>query len=266
MSDETGRSVSEFWRSWFETGDYPGAKRERKIFGLIPKSPRCKLCHAPFEGIGAPVARAFFGKRRSSMNPRFCTTCEETIRRLESGAEVAMSILFADVRGSTALSERMNPTEFSKLINRFYTEATRVIVEADGLVDKLAGDSVAAFFGAGLSGPAYVNKTIDVARQLLRVTGHADAAGPWIPVGIGVHAGVAYFGSMGMAGGLTDITAVGEEVNTAARLAAEALTGEIVVSESALERAGVDASALQQRRLTLKGISQPVAVRVMRLS
>lgn len=266
MGEDRGKSAGEFWRSWFETGDYPGAKRQRKLFGLIPRSPRCKLCHAPFEGIGAPVARAFFGKRRSSMNPRFCTTCEDTVRKLEAGAEVHMSILFADVRGSTALSERMNPTDFSKLINRFYTEATRVIVDADGLVDKLAGDSVAAFFGAGLAGPAYIRRTLDAARNLLQVTGHADQVGPWIPVGVGVHAGVAYFGSMGVAGGLTDVTAIGEEVNTAARLAAEAGTGEIIISEAALHSAGMDASALPQRSLTLKGISQPVAARVMRLS
>ena len=61
-----------------------------------------------------------------------------------------MSMLFADVRGSTALSEKMSPTEFSQLINRFYTESTKVIIEADGLVEKLAGDAIAAFWGQGL--------------------------------------------------------------------------------------------------------------------
>jgi adenylate cyclase len=84
-----------------------------------------------------------------------------------------------------------------------------------------------------------------------------------IPVGVGVHAGVAYFGAMGTAEGLTEISAIGEEVNLAARLASKAAAGELIVSEQALEAAGVDRTNLEARSLELKGISEPVAVRVM---
>ena len=85
-----------------------------------------------------------------------------------------------------------------------------------------------------------------------------------IPVGIGVHAGVAYFGAMGSEGGLVDISAIGDEVNTAARIASKATAREILVSEVALEQVHVDASKLESRTLELKGISKPLAVRVMR--
>ena len=170
-----------------------------------------------------------------------------------------MSMLFADIRGSTALSEKMRPAEFSRFINRFYTETTNIITEADGLVEKLAGDAVAAFWGAGFAGPDYVRRTVEVAQKMAKVMLNRE-----IPVGIGVHCGVAYFGAMGTADGLTDITAIGEEVNTAARLAAQAAAGEIIVSEQALRAAGIDGSALEPRRLELKGISEPVSVRVMR--
>jgi class 3 adenylate cyclase len=169
-----------------------------------------------------------------------------------------MSMLFIDIRGSTALSEKMSPTEFSQVINRFYAAATKVIVEEDGLVEKLAGDEVAAFWGAGFAGPEYVRRTINVAQKLLRVMESQK-----IPVGIGVHAGVAYFGSMGTTEGLTDISAKGEEVNTAARLASKAAIGEIIVSEQALKKTDIDKSALDSRSLELKGISEPVLVRVM---
>jgi adenylate cyclase len=169
-----------------------------------------------------------------------------------------MSMLFADVRGSTALSEKMSATEFSQLINRFYTRSTNVITEEDGLVEKLAGDAVAAFWGAGFAGPDYVRRTLKVAQNLSRVMARQE-----IPVGIGVHSGVAFFGAMGTADGLTDITAIGEEVNTAARLAAEAAAGEIMVSEQALKEAGMASSELEARSLKLKGISEPVPVRVM---
>lgn len=170
-----------------------------------------------------------------------------------------MSMLFADVRGSTALSESMSPTEFSRLINRFYTGSTKIIVDADGLVEKLAGDSVAAFWGAGFAGLDYVRRTVGVAQDL-----SIAMARQGIPVGIGVHSGVAYFGAMGTADGLTDISAIGDEVNLAARLASKAEAGEIVVSEQALARAGLDGSELESRTLELKGISAPVQVRVMR--
>jgi adenylate cyclase len=169
-----------------------------------------------------------------------------------------MAILFADVRGSTALSEKMSPMEFSRLINRFYTSATKLIIEEDGLVEKLAGDAVAAFWGAGFAGPHYVRRTVNVAQKLQRVMAQQE-----IPIGIGVHFGVAFFGAMGAAEGLTEISAIGDAVNLAARLASKATAGEIIVSEPALLEAGIDGEALEARRLELKGISEPVPVRVM---
>jgi len=205
------------------------------------------------------LARMLFGKQRSTMNPRYCNLCEIASREFPGGAEVEMSMLFIDIRGSTALSEQMSPTEFRKLIDRFYTAATKIIIEQDGLVEKLAGDEVAAFWGAGFAGPDYVKRTISVAQQLQKAMERQK-----IPVGIGVHAGVAYFGAIGTAEGLTDISATGDEVNTAARLASKAAEGEIVVSEQALKKAGVDGSAFESRSLELKGISEPVQVRVMR--
>lgn len=169
-----------------------------------------------------------------------------------------MALLFADIRGSTALSEKMSPTEFSRLISRFYSAATKVIVDEDGIVEKLVGDEVVAFWGAGFAGPNYVARAVKVAQDLQKVMAQQD-----IPVGIGVHYGVAFFGSMGTAEGLTDISAKGDEVNKAARLASRAAAGEIIVSEQALKQAGIDGSVLESRSLELKGISEPVMVRVM---
>lgn len=205
------------------------------------------------------LARVLFGKQRSTMNPRYCNQCEIASREFPGGAEVEMSMLFIDIRGSTALSEKMGPTEFRKIIDRFYTATTKIIIEEDGLVEKLVGDEVAAFWGAGFAGPDYVRRTIKVAQNLLRIMELQK-----IPVGIGVHAGIAYFGAIGTAEGLTEISATGEEVNTAARLASKAAPGEIIVSEQALEKAGMDGAQFEGRSLELKGISKPVLVRVMR--
>jgi adenylate cyclase len=170
-----------------------------------------------------------------------------------------MSMLFADVRGSTALSEQIGPAEFSQLINRFYTMSTKIITKEDGLVEKLAGDAVAAFWGAGFAGPNYVQRTLEVAQSLSNAMTRQA-----IPVGVGVHSGIAYFGAMGAADGLMDISAIGDEVNVAARLASKAAAGEIIVSEHALEQTTIDGSQRESRSLELKGISEPVLVRVLR--
>ncbi|MBI3737710.1 MAG: hypothetical protein HY258_01545, partial [Chloroflexi bacterium] len=75
----------------------------------------------------------------------------------------------------------------------------------------------------------------------------------------------AYFGAMGEVNGLVNISAIGDEVNLAARLASKAAQGEIIVSEKALQKAGIDGNEFESRTLELKGIGQPVAVRVMRI-
>ena len=259
MNEKKTVDVGNVWWFWFSTNAFAVDKRLRRIMRVLPHDPRCKFCNAPFQGLGGMIVRTLFGKQRSALNPRYCNLCEIASQEFPGGAEVEMSMLFVDIRGSTALSEKLTPTEFSQVISRFYAAATKVIIEADGLVEKLAGDEVAAFWGAGFAGQDYIERTIKVAQKLLRVMEEQK-----IPVGIGVHAGIAYFGAMGTTEGLTEISAKGDEVNTAARLASKAAVGEIVVSEQALHKANINGSQLESRNLELKGISQPVSVRVMR--
>jgi len=258
MDNPKSVDVGNVWWFWFTTNAFAVDKRLRRIMRALPHDPRCKFCNAPFQGLGGLLMRILFSKQRSALNPRYCNLCEIASKEFPGGAEVPMSMLFIDIRGSTATSEKMSPTEFSQLISRFYAAATKVIIEEDGLVEKLAGDEVAAFWGAGFAGPEYVQRTINVALKLLRVMEKQK-----IPVGIGVHAGIAYFGAMGTAEGMTEISAKGEEVNTAARLASKAGVGEIIVSERAIQAAGIDDSKLEPRSLDLKGISESVSVRVM---
>ena len=251
--------VGKVWWFWFSTSAFDVDKRLRRLFRLLPHDPRCKFCNAPFRGIGGALVRAIFGKRESSLNPRFCNLCDEAMRQFPGGAEVEMSMLFADIRGSTALSEKMGVAEFSRLINRFYNASARVIMDEDGILEKLAGDEVAAFWGAGFAGQDYVRRTLKVAQHLSAIMQQEK-----IPVGIGVHSGVAFFGAVGAPNGLTNITAIGDQVNMAARLGSQAAAGEVIVSEQALKQAGLDGARLELRRLELKGISEPVNVRVLR--
>ena len=145
MTERRAIDVGTVWWFWFTTNAFAVDKRLRRILRLLPEDSRCRFCNAPFRGIGGVIVRALFGKRQSVLNPRYCNRCEIASQQFPGGADVPMSVLFADVRGSTAFSASMTSSEFTRLINRFYTLATRIVVDWDALLDKLAGDSIAAF-------------------------------------------------------------------------------------------------------------------------
>ncbi len=257
-TDVSKMDVGTVWWFWFNTSAFFIDKRLRHIMRYLPSDPRCKFCNAPFRGVGGLISRVIFNKRPSALNPRFCDMCDAAMQRFPGGAEVEMSILFADIRGSTALSTQMSAAQFASLFSRFYAGTAKAINDEDGLVEKLAGDSVSSFWGAGFAGPDYVRRTVDVAKRISTLMQREH-----IPVGIGVHYGTAFFGAVATPDGLCNLTGVGEEVNLAARLAAQAGEGEIIISQPALEAAGEPADGLERRTLELKGIPAPVQVRVM---
>ncbi len=187
------------------------------------------------------------------------------MRKHPGGAEVELSLLFVDVRGSTTLAEGMSATEFSRLMNRFYRVATDVLIRTDAFIDKLIGDEVMAVYIPILAGSEPAHKALQAAQELLRATGHGEPGGPWLPVGVGVHTGTAFFGTVtGAEGALSDFTALGDTVNIAARIASRAGPGEALISDDAYFAAGLDLGQLEHRQLELKGKSEPVGVRVMR--
>jgi adenylate cyclase len=222
------------------------------IFKHTPSDPRCVLCYSPFHGIGAPLMRAM-GRGQSTLNPSVCADCENMVRRTAAGAEVEMTMLFADIRGSTGIAERIGTTEFSKLIRRFYKETTDELIRHLGMIDKLIGDEVTAWFVPGIAGKAYTRKAIEAAWGILAATGHNDPDGPWAPVGIGIHSGITFVGAVGSSEGLNDITVLGDVANTAARLASDAKAGEILLSDVTAKRAGLDTEGLDAQSLQLKG-------------
>ncbi len=179
------------------------------------------------------------------------------------GAEVELSMLFVDARGSTILAEQMTAKDFSRLMDRFYKAATRVLIKTDAFIDKLVGDEVVALYLPLFAGANHAAAAIQAAWELLRVTGHQDSSAPWLPIGVGVHTGVAYVGVVsGAEGTVTDVTALGDNMNTAARLASSAGPGEAIVSEAAYAAAGLDPGHSANRLLELKGKSDPIGVHV----
>jgi adenylate cyclase len=167
------------------------------------------------------------------------------------------------VRGSTGLAEKMNATEFSRLINRFYSATTKVLFDTGALVEKLIGDQVTGFYTPGFVGPEHARIAIQAAQSILRATGHGRPSGPWIPVGIGVHTGIAYVGAVQADSGVSDVAVLGDTANTGARIASQAGPGEILASRAAAEAAGLEASGSEIRHLDLRGRGEPVDVWVL---
>lgn len=265
MDDQAEREamIEDVWRRYLTTGEFGKERRQRHLFRLLPGAPRCKNCYAPFQGVGSAIVRFFYQKEPSKLNPQLCNFCDVFASRFPGGAEVELSLLFADVRGSTTLAEGMSPTDYSKLINRFYNTATQIMVRSDALIDKIIGDQVAALYVPGFVGPAHASRALEAAQKLLKETGHGRPEGPWIPIGAGVHTGVAFVGSVGSENGATDITVLGDVANTAARLASSARQGEILVSDAAYGAAALQGEALERRELALKGKREPVLVHVV---
>jgi adenylate cyclase len=256
------KKYDEMWRLMLQEGVSPKPKPLVTIFNFLPGGARCMLCNVPFQSIGGSLMR-FLGTKPSNYNPRMCDECETFIKTHIGGAEIRMSFLFADIRGSTSLAENMSPTQFRALINRFYGAATDVLIRSNAMVDKLAGDQVSGYFVKGMTGPGFSITAIQAAQELLRAAGYGSPEGPWIPVGVGVHTGEAFMGSVGSSDGTASFTALGDSVNIAARLASNAGPGEILVSEDAYAETDLSKDGVDRRSLELKGRVQPVSVVVL---
>ena len=243
-------SDQEMWRA-FLMGETPMLGVGRRIFGRLPSSPRCKLCNAPFGSPGNAVMR-LVGGGPSALNRRICKWCIRKVVNRPGGAELEITVLLADVRGSTALAEQIPAEEFSQLLARFYGTAARVVDEHDGIVDKFVGDEVVALFVPGFAGSDHAADALAAAGDLLRETGNDAGGEAWIPIGVGVHTGISFVGTVGE-GDARDFTALGDTVNTAARLTSLAGRGEILLSEATATAARIDTSSLEHRHLTLRG-------------
>jgi adenylate cyclase len=244
------------------TGDHPRLRRSRAIFARVPSDPRCKTCNAPFGMPGALISR-MMGRERFPKNPRFCQMCFNwlTVAGIR-GADVELTILFADVRDSVGLAQRLGPSAYTAVIDRFYHVASNAIIMANGIADRFVGDAVVGLFIPGMTGRDHTVAALGAARDILAGTGQPSS--PWIQVGVGVHRGIAFVGGVGDEGQLHDFTALGDPVNTAARLASSAASGEIVISLTAAGSTSLDVAGLDHRSLDLKGKAEPLDVVVVR--
>jgi adenylate cyclase len=253
------------WWQGLLTGNNPKIplRESRFVFSLLSSHNRCKFCNSPFDGTWAPLMR-LIGRGPSRLTTQFCHQCQVVASQHIGGTEIELTLLFADVRGSTRLGEQMKPAEFSQLIGRFFSVSSKVLLDSHAWVDRLVGDQVIGMYIPYFTGPKPERTAVDAAKALLQATGHGDQNGPWIEVGVGIHSGTAFIGTIGSQDGATDITVLGDVPNVTARLSSSARTGEILVSEDTFAKTEIPLVP-EKRLLELKGKSQPHPVYVIKL-
>jgi adenylate cyclase len=252
------------WRAIF-SGEHPELKRGRNMLRLLSPTAqnRCRFCYAGFDGFSVPLMRAI-GRAQWRRNPHYCEKCESVLAGQLGGAEIEIAMLYADARGSTELAASLGPTKFAELMQRFFQTATKVFTWTDAIVDKMVGDEVIAIYVPCIAGPDYRKRAVEAGLKLLRATGHGNASGPWLAIGVGVHSGEAFLGSIGVEGGNYQFAALGDPMNFGARLVSSAKTGELVMSEIVYRDVSAEMSA-DVLSLKLKGYTEPVKAYVVRV-
>jgi adenylate cyclase len=248
---------SEEWRSIL-LGDDPYLQRMRRTWRLIPDGPRCKMCAAPFHGLGKVLTRIIM-HGRSERNPLMCNLCFGQLRGHTGGADVEISILFADIRGSTALAERLGTAVFRAHLQRMYRIASKAVESHDGLVDKYLGDGVMALFIPVLTGEDHTGRAIAAGTELIRSVEASELPDAGVRVGAGIHAGTSFVGVIGSDERL-DFTALGDAVNVAARLGGVAGPGELVVSAAAWDSRRRERDPDGRESITVQGRTEPLDV------
>jgi adenylate cyclase len=182
------------------------------------------------------------------------------------GVSQEVSVLFADIRGFTGISERLTPEKVVEILNDYFTRVTDVIFGNDGTLDKYLGDGVMAVFGAPIlreidDARNAVRAAIEIQRLVVQLNRDAAARDwPELKIGIGINTGAVVAGNIGSPSRL-DYTVIGDTVNAAARLMALARAGEVLISESTAEKLrSKEFSLTALEPLLLRGKTQKIGV------
>ena len=179
------------------------------------------------------------------------------------GTNQKVSVLFADIRDFTTLSEKMKPEKVVEILNHYFTHFTEIIFDHGGTLDKFLGDGVMAVFGAPVSKGNDAENSVRAAQAIQRLVAelNRDAAArewPEIGVGVGVNTGIVTAGNIGSPKRI-DYTVIGDTVNTASRLMANASSGKIIISQNTAAELSAEKFPLRALEpLRLKGKTKPV--------
>ncbi len=219
----------------------------------------------PLSGLASAPFRAF-GIRPSRMNPNTCTICELMFTKVMKARQVVIdaTVLFADLRGYTGLSQSLPASAISDLLDGFYDECAEAIWERDGLLNKTMGDAVMAVFNFPIRRDDHPRQAVLAARAIqdrwnvrrAALAGPVGVEGEEIGVGVGIDCGDISFGEFGRTH--HDLTAIGNVVNTASRAQSAAAAREILLTQAVYDRARSELSESRAQEYRLKGFDAPM--------
>jgi adenylate cyclase len=180
------------------------------------------------------------------------------------GERLKLSVLYADIRGSTSLAERTEPELLVGFINAYLSRMTEVILANEGTLDKFVGDEVMALFGAPFHQPDHALRAVRVGLKMQ--TAHQEVMESWraqgvdaAPIGIGIASGEMTVGEMGSAQ-RSDYTVIGRPANLGARICSAAKAGQVLISQATYDMVAGQVEAAPVTGLDLKGIGNDVTV------
>lgn len=207
-----------------------------------------------------------FGIRPSRMNPNTCTICEMMFTKVMRATKISVdvTVLFADLRRYTEISQTLSADQIAALLDVFYDECAAAIWDFDGLLNKTIGDAIMAIFNFPIRHQDHSGRAVEAAREIQRrcqerrplLASSLDCDEDALGIGIGIDSGTVSFGEFGRSH--RDLTAIGTVVNTAARAQSVAQAGEVLVTRAVRDRSAPSLAASEGRLYTLKGLAEPV--------
>jgi adenylate cyclase len=225
-------------------------------------TPACVVCGTTLQG---PLGALFhmFGITRSQHNPNVCNRCNA---HMKDGRVIELSVLFADLTGFTAMTNRLGPERSYQVIDAFFKMANEVLIKNDAFIDKYIGDAVMAIFNAPIPNAQHARGATAAALGIQEgLRSVSKAFGLDLQARVGVSTGYARVGRLGSKD-RKDYTAIGDVVNLASRLEALAKPGEVLVCGKAFAQVKEDYPGLAPETLNVRGFAEPVAAYRIRRS
>jgi adenylate cyclase len=217
-----------------------------------PLAANCLVCGIPLVGVTAVFLR-WRGIGRSPRNPNCCTQCGA---HLEEGRLVEMTVVFADLSSFTEMTGRLGATTTYSVVDEFLRLASATLTSHGALIDKYIGDAVMALFNVPIKRADHAAAAVAAAAKLQQLLPELSARlGISLQASIGIATGFARVGRLG-SDDIKDYTAIGDVVNQAARLQAQAGPGEILVSQDVYREVASDYPGVPAETLALKGFPQ----------
>ncbi len=178
------------------------------------------------------------------------------------GKRVDITVLFADIRGFTTYSEKLQPEKLVSILNRYLAAMAEAVLEHGGTIDKFMGDAIMAWFNAPVPQPDHTLRAVKTAlaiRASVENLYKVLPADSHLAFGVGIHYGDAVLGLIGTEKRL-EYTAISDSVNTAKRIQENSAKNQILISKDAYERVKKQLDAKPHAEITVKGKAQPLEV------